>query len=62
MYVDIISDLHVEFWREKLYRLVPFGNSDTLICAGDLGEFRRPGSEEALKTICEKYEQVFYVP
>lgn len=62
MNIDIISDLHVEFWREELYRRIPFGTSPTLICAGDLGEIRRPGSEEALKTICEKYEQVFYVP
>jgi len=62
MNIDIVSDLHIEFWDHHWMKNLPFGNSPYLICAGDLGEFSRPKTVLALEYLCNLYDKVFYVP
>lgn len=63
MNIDILSDIHADFWHNNKWKESFNGMlSEILICAGDIGEVRDLRVCESLKWICQQYKQVFYVP
>jgi len=62
---QIISDVHIEkeYPKEVLITDVADVSSDTLILAGDIGQLKyRDQLEIFLKSCCDSYERVIYVP
>ncbi len=62
MKFDLISDLHLDFhrdWKAVLTRLRP--QSNTLVLAGDLAEFRNPCWMEGLRDLSDRWAHVVYV-
>jgi len=62
MQIQIWSDIHVDFWKIRWRNAPGIGQADTLICAGDLGEFHRAGIDHAVEWLCQQYKAVYYVP
>ena len=64
MKVQILSDIHVEFQRDRgrafIERLNPRG-VDVLVVAGDLGLAHDGTLEEALEALCGRYRHVVFV-
>lgn len=70
--VDIISDLHLDFWvgpitsksyktlKDFLFRLLPENPSKVLIIAGDIGHYNHQNAE-AFKIFREVYDHVCWV-
>jgi predicted phosphodiesterase len=65
MKIQILSDLHIEFYKNAVggYKQFLRPDSDTgLICAGDIGELKNPDVIAAMRYICSVYAHVWYVP
>lgn len=61
MRLTIASDLHFEFHRDKgraFLKTMP--HTDGIVLAGDLSTYA--GLDEALRRICDRYQQVVYLP
>lgn len=61
MKIDILSDLHVDFWKSKWRSAPGLGTSDVLICAGDAGELISTAVRVELAWLCKQYKKVYYV-
>lgn len=63
MKIQLLSDIHVEFWREdqveKLEALIR--PADVLVAAGDIN-VGRTNTIKTLKILAQHYEQVLYCP
>lgn len=59
MKLDIISDLHLDFYQNKMPRLTP--EADVLVVAGDLAEWRRPQWLDGLRMLTSQWRDVIYV-
>jgi Icc-related predicted phosphoesterase len=61
MKIQILSDLHTEFWLSKdIEWLIPEDPPDVLVLAGDIGI--KQNLEEVLRKFCKAYKQVIYIP
>ena len=60
MFVDIVSDLHVDYWKEHQYDWKEHAKSDTVIVAGDVSDYLEEVVVE-LKKACEVYKDVLFV-
>lgn len=60
MLVDIVSDLHVDYWKEHPYDWKSNAQSDMVIIAGDLSDHLTDVVHE-LKKACNVYKDVLYV-
>lgn len=61
MHIHIWSDLHNEFWKDKLKKKIQLFPDTILLCAGDVGEMIRTASIDTIKLLCANYKHVFYV-
>lgn len=69
MFIDIISDIHVDLWlkdhkgkklKDFVTKLLPTNISDTLIVAGDIGHYNTQNIN-TLKYLKEHYKDVLFV-
>ena len=60
MLVDIVSDLHVDYWKDFRYDWKENAKSDMVIIAGDVSDYLEEVVVE-LKKACEVYKDVLYV-
>tara|TARA_Y100000389_G_scaffold199637_1_gene238406 strand:- start:460 stop:1242 length:783 start_codon:yes stop_codon:yes gene_type:complete len=60
MFIDIVSDLHVEYWIHRPYTWKPSNKADVVVIAGDIADDLDLTINE-LNKACDVYEKVIYI-
>lgn len=61
MKIELISDLHIDFYSAAWKKFVPGDPEAILLCAGDIGELIHFEPVQALRWLCKRYKEVYYI-